>query len=208
MTFKPAADWLEAFPMPAETPPLRLPPARQRTRKPPADAQPEDLSAAVALPPAAAETHAFGLEAKVPTDTIDNESAPASYKVGYKSPPLHTRFRAGQSGNPRGRPKKAESLNTIVRKTLGGKVAVRTANGTKKISRIEAVLQKTLELAMKGNPRAQAELIKLWRSAVPDAPANLSDDLSPAEDLSEADLGILHAYMGRITTGGDDGLPA
>ena len=27
------------------------------------------------------------------------------YKVGYKKPPLHTRFQKGQSGNPRGRPK-------------------------------------------------------------------------------------------------------
>jgi hypothetical protein len=31
------------------------------------------------------------------------------YKVGYKKPPLHTRFRKGQSGNPRGR-QRAEEL--------------------------------------------------------------------------------------------------
>jgi hypothetical protein len=27
------------------------------------------------------------------------------YKVGYKKPPLHTRFKKGQSSNPRGRPR-------------------------------------------------------------------------------------------------------
>ncbi len=32
-----------------------------------------------------------------------NDSAPvAPYKVGYKKPPLHTRFKPGQSGNPSG----------------------------------------------------------------------------------------------------------
>ena len=31
-------------------------------------------------------------------------------KVGYKHPPKHTRFKPGQSGNPRGRPKRARSL--------------------------------------------------------------------------------------------------
>lgn len=29
------------------------------------------------------------------------------YLVGYGKPPLHTRFKPGQSGNPRGRPRRA-----------------------------------------------------------------------------------------------------
>jgi hypothetical protein len=29
------------------------------------------------------------------------------YEIGYKKPPRHTRFKKGQSGNPKGRPKKA-----------------------------------------------------------------------------------------------------
>ena len=28
------------------------------------------------------------------------------YAANYRKPPLHTRFKKGQSGNPRGRPKK------------------------------------------------------------------------------------------------------
>jgi hypothetical protein len=31
----------------------------------------------------------------------DNER---DYEVGYGKPPRHTRFKSGQSGNPRGRP--------------------------------------------------------------------------------------------------------
>ena len=29
----------------------------------------------------------------------------ADYEVGYGKPPKHTRFKKGQSGNPKGRPK-------------------------------------------------------------------------------------------------------
>ena len=34
---------------------------------------------------------------------------PASYEVGYAKPPVETRFKPGQSGNPRGRPKGAKN---------------------------------------------------------------------------------------------------
>jgi uncharacterized protein DUF5681 len=33
-------------------------------------------------------------------------------------PPIRTRFRPGQSGNPKGRPKGSHSLSTIIKKTL------------------------------------------------------------------------------------------
>ena len=37
------------------------------------------------------------------------ETLPAPYKVGYARPPVEHRFRRGQSGNPRGRPRGARS---------------------------------------------------------------------------------------------------
>ncbi len=39
---------------------------------------------------------------------IEVESRKDDGKVGYGKPPKHTRFQAGQSGNPKGRPKKGE----------------------------------------------------------------------------------------------------
>ena len=73
---------------------------------------------------------------------------------------------------------------------------VRTAVGEKKISRIEAVLQKTLEQAMKGNPRALAELLKLYAAAVPDSPGSAAP--AAAEELSETDIAILEALKMQI----------
>ena len=80
-------------------------------------------------------------------------------------------------------------LAKIVRDTLTQKVAVRTSSGEKKITRIEAVLQKTVEQAMKGNPRALAELLKLYGHAVPDERDDINHDRE--EDLTATDLATL-----------------
>lgn len=122
----------------------------------------------------------------------------AGYAIGYGKPPLGSRFKPGQSGNPRGRPKGAKALNTIVRDTLTQKVAVRTANGEKRISRIEAALHKTVELAMKGNPRALAQLIKLYADAVPETKSG-ADELMPTEDLTATDIAMLEEVLVMLT---------
>lgn len=198
MAFKPAADWVEAFPVEPETPKPHFPPARRRVRRTPILPAPENECAGKAVPDTERRLAPQRLEMEstiAPELDFGARSDPA-YAVGYKRPPLHTQFKVGQSGNPRGRPRKAKSLNTIVRETLGGKIAVRTATGTKKISRIEAVLQKTLEQAMKGNPKAQTELIKLWRGAVPDE--IIEDVAACEEDLTAADLAMLEAYRAQL----------
>ncbi len=147
----------------------QLPPARVRIRTRPA---PDPVSV------------------EEPAEADGPSGAAAEYDVGYKKPPRHSQFQPGRSGNPKGRPRAAKGLHTLVRDTLTQKVAVRTANGTKKISRIEAVLQKTVEQAMKGNPRALAELIKLYSNAVPNEAAQIVPELRD-QDLTATDLATL-----------------
>lgn len=153
-----------------------LPPARARTRPVP----PLDRS-----PPAEQQEDT----ASVPEGT---------YKVGYKKPPRHSQFKPGQSGNPKGRPKAAKGLHTIARDLLTQKVAVRTTAGEKKISRMEAVMHKTHELAMKGNIRALAELLKLYANAVPEQRSEATGD--QAEDLSATDLAMLKELRRMLGT--------
>lgn len=161
-------------PAEASTPalPVRLPPARVRTRPCPAEG------------PAP-------IAGQVPAD-------PPQYTVGYRKPPKHTRFRPGQSGNPRGRPRSAKGLNTIVRETMTQKITVRTAAGEKKITRIEAVVQKTVEQAMKGNPRALAELLKLYGNAIPEERSEAEVLTEREEDLTATDLAILEALRAEL----------
>lgn len=141
------------------------------------------------LPPARVRTRSQALPA------AETKSATGDYAVGYQRPPRATQFKPGQSGNPKGRSKAARAMNSIVRDNLTQKVTVRTANGTRRISRIDAVVQKTIELAMKGNTRALTELLKLYSVAVPEAKADHDDGVGTLEELSAADLAILRALQ-------------
>jgi hypothetical protein len=60
------------------------------------------------------------------------------YAANYRNPPLHTRFKKGQSGNPRGRPRK--NLAALLAAALNEKVTA-TVDGTRKqVSKREAVI--------------------------------------------------------------------
>ena len=47
------------------------------------------------------------------------------YEVGYRKPPVNTRFKSGQSGNPKGRPRGSKGFATLMRKALSETVLVR-----------------------------------------------------------------------------------
>ena len=61
------------------------------------------------------------------------------FKVGYKSPPRHSRFRRGQSGNPRGRQRGLRNFGTDVKATLAGPVAVNEQGKAKRVSSQEGI---------------------------------------------------------------------
>jgi hypothetical protein len=64
------------------------------------------------------------------------------YKVGYGRPPLNTRFKKGESGNPKGRRKGRKNLKTLVVEELFRPVSVREADGrTRRIPLIQAALR-------------------------------------------------------------------
>ena len=73
----------------------------------------------------------------MPPDPNEDDQEPA-YAVGYRKPPRHTRFQPGVSGNPRGRPKAAKNLSTLVHEALNELVVV-TENGRRcKLSKRQA----------------------------------------------------------------------
>ena len=52
-------------------------------------------------------------------------SAEDDDKVGYCRPPKHSRFKPGQSGNPRGRPRKNRSIEAMIKRELDQTVVSR-----------------------------------------------------------------------------------
>jgi hypothetical protein len=88
----------------------------------------------------------------------DNEG---DYEVGYGKPPRHTRFKRGQSGNPRGRPPGAKNLSTLLNEALNELVVVTENGGRKRISKRQAAFKQLVNDAAKGNWRALKLLVDI-----------------------------------------------
>lgn len=74
--------------------------------------------------------------------------------AGFMNPPKHTQFQKGKSGNPRGRPRKRDDLNTVLERVLKRKVRIRDEE--RKIPIRDALIWKLRELALQGDKQALA----------------------------------------------------
>src|SRR5438874_5890666 len=88
-------------------------------------------------------------------------NGPSEYPVGYRKPPQHSRFKKGQSGNPRGRPKRSESFARLAQRTLNERIAIKENGERRVISKLEAMLKQLINKAATGDARAIREIIKL-----------------------------------------------
>lgn len=70
---------------------------------------------------------------------------------GYADPPKDKQFKPGQSGNPKGKPKKLPAIDKLMADVLG-------AEGDN-ISEAEAILQALIKRAKKGDVRAAEVLL-------------------------------------------------
>ena len=106
-----------------------------------------------------------------------NLPARADYAVGYGKPPVETRFRTGESGNPRGRPKGAknkiprlneERLKNIILEEAYRTIKVRDGEKSVTVPIAQAVVRSLAVNAAKGQHRAQrlfAELLSATETA-------------------------------------------
>lgn len=83
------------------------------------------------------------------------------YEVGYGKPPRHSRFKPGQSGNPKGRPRGAKNVDALLRAALYQKVQITRDGRRVKVPAIEAVFLRITRGGLEGDPRSIAHLIKL-----------------------------------------------
>jgi hypothetical protein len=74
---------------------------------------------------------------------------------------MENRFRPGQSGNRNGRPKKSRNLKTIIRNALTANVVVREGNNKRSVSKLEGIVLRQLEKALKGEDKAALASLKM-----------------------------------------------
>ena len=117
------------------------------------------------------------------------------YRVGHRRPPIATRFRAGVSGNPRGRPKGAKNLSSVVAATLGERVTV-TENGRRRsITKLEAAVKQLVNRAASGEARSLKLLLPFLQ-------ANEAHSTQPdTEQPTEADEVVLRELRRRLAEG-------
>jgi len=113
--------------------------------------------------------------------------------VGYRKPPTHTKFRKGQSGNPKGRPKGARNLKTELEEEMREQIRVREGGVIRKVSKRRAVLKALAAKGAQGDVKASALLCNLMLRF---------DALDQGPDidafLAEEDLAILDRYKERL----------
>ena len=84
------------------------------------------------------------------------------YEVGYGKPPKSGQFKKGQSGNPKGRPKKERDCATdIVERLLFDERHVLINGNKEQITAFEAIVMRQIDMAMKGDNRAAKQVMTL-----------------------------------------------
>jgi hypothetical protein len=117
---------------------------------------------------------------------------PGDYKVGRGKPPIHTRFKPGQSGNPNGRPKGSRNLALLFLEALLEEAEINENGQKKSMPMVQVLIKKQLQLGLRGDPRAIESLLNRFERLVPD------NDRGEQDDLSQEDEIILARHLGRV----------
>jgi hypothetical protein len=96
--------------------------------------------------------------------TAKKKKAPAqvSDPVGYGRPPVHSRFRKGQSGNPTGKRRhgEAERAQALIWEEAYRLLTVREGDKVTRMPALQAVIRSQIASAAKGNVPAQRAVVK------------------------------------------------
>ena len=87
--------------------------------------------------------------------------ASGNYEVGYGKPPKHSRFKKGQSGNPRGRPKRHQTPHALLQEALSAPITIREGEQMRTINQRTALFKALVAKAIKGDMRAASLVLKL-----------------------------------------------
>jgi hypothetical protein len=112
--------------------------------------------------------------------------------VGYRRPPKATRFKPGQSGNPKGRPRGSANLATDLAAELNEQITVREGGQAQRISKQRALIKSLMAKALQGDVRATTALLALYARSIPESPEGES------AVVEEDELLILRRFGPRL----------
>ena len=116
------------------------------------------------------------------------------YKVGPGRPPLHTRFKKGQSGNPGGR--SAKSLPALLANALNEAVYMTINGRRRRITKREAIVMQMVDKSASADLRATKMLIDLMKEI--EQKASVAAPPPEPPRLAEAEEEVVQHFVARL----------
>jgi hypothetical protein len=126
------------------------------------------------------------------------------YEVGFGRPPQHSRFRAGHSGNPKGRPKGAKNLETLLAEALNEKVVVKEDGRRRAITKREIIIKQLVNKSAGADLQAIRMLLGVTQG-FKSAAVDVDDSEAGDQPLSEADRQVMEELSRRLLRPEEDG---
>lgn len=119
----------------------------------------------------------------------------SDYRVGRGRPPMHSRFKKGQSGNPKGRAVGRANNKTLINQALREMVSIELGDKVRKVPLIKGVVLKQGMAAIQGDPRCAAAVHKFALHADADNNHGIETEMfqfaKPSDELFDRIDGIL-----------------
>jgi hypothetical protein len=119
-----------------------------------------------------------------------------NYEVGKGRPPLSTRWKPGQSGNPRGRPKGTKRLATILNEAMQQKIEINEKGQRRRISVWEAIVKTLRNNALKGDFKAISFLLAQEAEI-----ARITEPIPNTTGMSSQELANVYFRMVKASRG-------
>ena len=125
----------------------------------------------------------------------------AGYPVGYGKPPVSTRFKPGQSGNPHGRPRGTLNVATVLANELRQRVVINENGQRTTVTKLEAALKQIANKSAAGDLTAARFLLMLEGKIEETLQAGATAKTS----LADADQRVIDALLKGFETNLNDG---
>jgi hypothetical protein len=116
----------------------------------------------------------------------------SDFDIGYRKPPVTTRFAKGKSGNPKGRPKGARNLKTDLEEELQELIPISERGRKMQLSKQRVLIKTLTARAIGGDARALTTLLNFALKIIDPAAQPLG-----SIEISADDQRLIDEFLAR-----------